>query len=236
MKPSTAYFSLLALLFFFSCHNDDEEDDTGFINVEFAFEQDGEGWEGGFAEYPPGEEDFFELSFSHADLPDTLNTEEKGLRLSGTNRSDDLFMFIKRQITGLEPDSLYGVRIDIQLASNAPENSFGIGGSPGGSVYLKAGATTEEPLVLEDNQINIDKGNQAQGGENMMVLGTIGTEREDFEYELISRDNWDQKIIEVRADAEGACWLIVGTDSGFEGTTTLYYNRISILMAPFSPD
>ncbi|MEO0332641.1 MAG: hypothetical protein AAF223_13330 [Bacteroidota bacterium] len=70
----------------------------------------------------------------------------------------------------------------------------------------------------------------------MMVLGTIGTEREDFEYELISRDNWGEEPIVVRTDDEGACWLIVGTDSGFEGTTTLYYNRISVFIAPFSSD
>ena len=54
---------------------------------------------------------------------------------------------------------------------------FGIGGSPGGSVFVKAGASTAEPVALEDGRgylrMNIDKGNQSGGGESMAVLGNV---------------------------------------------------------------
>jgi hypothetical protein len=33
--------------------------------------------------------------------------------------------------------------------------------------------------------------------------------------------------LSVSADSEGWVWLIVGTDSGFEGLSTFYYARIS---------
>lgn len=33
------------------------------------------------------------------------------------------------------------------------------------------------------------------------------------------------EIVQAEADDEGRIWLIVGTDSGFEGRTELYYTR-----------
>jgi len=37
--------------------------------------------------------------------------------------------------------------------------------------------------------------------------------------------------VTVEADDAGRVWLIVGTDSGFEGLTALYYARISYTLA-----
>jgi hypothetical protein len=34
------------------------------------------------------------------------------------------------------------------------------------------------------------------------------------------------------ASDTGELWLLVGTDSGFEGKTTLYYQRISVTLVP----
>ena len=38
--------------------------------------------------------------------------------------------------------------------------------------------------------------------------------------------------LQVSSDADGKIWLIVGTDSGFEGLTALYYTRISYSQTP----
>ena len=60
--------------------------------------------------------------------------------------------------------------MSIDLATNVPAGLVGIGGSPGESVFVKAGASTVEPLAEEDGsrylRMNIDKGNQANGGED----------------------------------------------------------------------
>jgi hypothetical protein len=73
--------------------------------------------------------------------------------------------------------SLPAVDFHIDIASNTPEGLKGIGGSPGESVYVKAGATKHEPQVIEDDRgwlrMNIDKGNQASEGEDMTNLGTL---------------------------------------------------------------
>jgi hypothetical protein len=51
------------------------------------------------------------------------------------------------------------------------------------------------------------------------------------QYELMTVDSAGREF-EVTADETGAIWFIVGTDSGFEGLTTLYYDAISITLAP----
>ena len=35
-----------------------------------------------------------------------------------------------------------------------------------------------------------------------------------------------------KADDDGTLWLILGTDSGFEGLTTLYYDEITVVLEP----
>lgn len=146
----------------------------------------------------------------------------------------DLFMYMMKKISGLDVTQPYEVAFDIDLASNYATNSVGIGGSPGASVFLKAGVSSEEPLkVLKGNyyEVTIDKGNQAQEGEEMLVLGHVGAGQDVNYYRVIRRDNL-QNPIEVKPDAEGNLWLCVGTDSGFEGKTILYYDKIRALIRP----
>jgi hypothetical protein len=38
------------------------------------------------------------------------------------------------------------------------------------------------------------------------------------------------RAIETTADGEGTLWLFAGTDSGFEGTTSIYFTRIRALL------
>lgn len=59
-----------------------------------------------------------------------------------------MFMFLKRPPPGLgiEPGMRYSVTIDLELLTREPSGCFGIGGSPGESVTLKAGVMAVEPL------------------------------------------------------------------------------------------
>ncbi len=71
------------------------------------------------------------------------------------------------------------------LGGNAPEGLVGIGGSSGESVYIKAVATTNVPEVIADTdswlRVNIDKGNQASEGEDMINLGTLANPNIDLD-------------------------------------------------------
>lgn len=207
---------------------------TAAVTREFDFQGGTEGWTAGFADVPASPNPTYELDFAYADLPAALHRPRKALRLTGHNRSDDLFMFVKRRLDGLRPNARYQIRFDIEIASDAPQNSFGAGGSPG-SVPLKAGASAREPQAVPDSQgflrLNIDKGNQAVGGRDMIVLGTVGVPGDQFVYQFKRLDNRSYPFF-ARADAQGHLWAIVGTDSGFESRTALYYTRIRLVLTP----
>lgn len=200
----------------------------------FTFKNNAEGWSAGFADYPIGEDDFYELDFERATLPQPLDTSNHALRISGSNHSDDLFMYLKHRINGLQPNKAYQLTFDLKLASDVFDGSVGIGGSPANSVFLKAGAVQQEPMPIQQDgywRMNIDKGNQKNGGADMIVLGDIATEQEDFGYAIIDRGNRGQPFT-ITTDGEGAVWVVLGTDSGFEGKTTLYYSQIGLEFEP----
>ena len=233
-------FSFL-LIFLFSCSLSDEEAPSiSVFSASFDFDQSPDGWEADFADLPSYLDDtsFYELRFEHTDLPSNLGAR-KSLMLSGNNHSDDLFMFLKRRITGLIPNTSYNLVFEVELASNAPENSVGAGGSPGNSVFLKAGASEIEPKKIVESDryvLNIDKGNQSTSGYNAIVLGDISVPAASTDYVLISRSNAssshsDHQRFFAQSNGDGEIWLIVGTDSGFEGVTTVYYTKINVVFS-----
>ena len=196
----------------------------------FDFATGPEDWQGGFADYPVGEEEFYALSAGYSALPERTDTTDGAIRQSGNNHSDDLFMFVKKKLTGLTPNRTYAATFEIRLLTNAADGSFGIGGSPGSSVYVKAGLTRAEPLPVADTSgfylMNLDKGNQQQDGPDMMTIGDLANGTEETVY--VPKNLTNATPFEFRADANGEAWAIIGTDSGYEGTTTLYYDRIVI--------
>lgn len=232
MKKIQPLFVLLTtplILLIFSCNKDEEPLNTG-KELNFDFKTDAEGWEADFAEYPVGEDDFYELEFNYTTLPEPLDQNKGSLMLSGNNHSDDLFMFITKKVEGLARNTSYKLSFEVEFASNVPDGMSGIGGSPGESVFIKAGASPMEPEVLLDNDgrymLNIDKGNQSQNGEAMMVIGDFSNNTDKSSYTLKTINSTED--FNVTSNSNGELWLIIGTDSGFEGSTRIYYNSISV--------
>ena len=73
-----------------------------------------------------------------------------GWRLSGTNRSDDLFIYVKCKLTGLPTGKTYRVGFSVTMLTNAPSGCVGVGGAPGEGVTLHAGMSATEPLTLDE--------------------------------------------------------------------------------------
>lgn len=211
------------------------ETDADSLSFAYTFNEGEESWTGAFTDYSTAmDEEGLALTYEHKALPSEVEGDGNALFLAGRNLSDDLFMFIKRRITGLTPNTTYDVTVRLDIASNAPSGCVGIGGPPGESVFLKVGASAVEPKsVLQDDgnyRLNVDKGNQSQGGENAVVAGTIDNgvqECHETPYRMIERDNMDEPVT-VQSDENGNLWLFVGTDSGFEGTTALYYDTVEV--------
>lgn len=194
----------------------------------FDFEQSDHGWKAGFSDYPPDDPDIYELSSGLKTLP--TDSQKQGFMLSGHNRSDDLFMYIKGKFTGLEPSSRYQANIRINLLTNAGEGCVGIGGAPGEAVWMKFGFGEQEPRQT-DYYLNLDKGSQNNNGKHAKIIGNIAASDANCEgskYVEKVLASTEENQIEFTAGSDGNIWLFVGTDSGFEGKTTLYYDKIDI--------
>ena len=212
----------------------DSADEAFESPAEFDFADDDQGWVPGFADLPVVDVDSgsYDLDSGWGALPSDLGGS--GVFSAGTNRSDDLFMYWKRELRGLEPDTVYSLTFDLTVATNVAGGLFGVGGSPGESVFIKAGASTIEPEAVEDEagwlRMNIDVGVQSQDGEDAIVVGTVGNESlpEDADGTQFARMELSSEFIDftARTDADGVLWLIVGTDSGFEGRTTIWYDVV----------
>jgi hypothetical protein len=219
--------STACLVAFSGCKKDEDPENNLLISSDFVDSKDG--WQAGFAEYDGDSEGIYELEEELAMLPEPLDQSKRAYKVSGMNRSDDLFMYLKRKVTGLEPNTRYKASFDVQLASSARSGGIGAGGAPGEGVGIGIGVTSIEPVATanDDNfyEMNIDKINQCcTDGEDMKVIGNVANGTDEYVYKLIDRNG----EFAGQTDAEGNLWLIIGTDSGFEGLTTLYYNNIEV--------
>ena len=195
-----------------------------------------QGFVAGFADLPDTGNETYELMSGFEPLPPPL-APEMALFISGANRSGDLFMFFRGQIGGLVPGVRYNATVSMEIATDTPSGCFGIGGAPGESVYIKAGVSEVEPLpVLEGSylRMNIDIGNQSNGGEQAAVLGDVANSRP-----CEQSPQWELKSFPaqsvpapVTASPDGRVWLLFGTDSGFEGRTQIYFTRVSVTFTP----
>jgi hypothetical protein len=202
---------------------------------EFDFAVSDHGFVAGFADYPSQGFDpaLYDFVADHRARPANLGGAP-ALFIGGSNRSDDLFMFWKKRITGLPPNTPVRLTMEIEFASKNAEGLIGIGGAPGESVIVKAGAVPFEPQAVIDPQsdnwwrINLDKGNQSVGGAEMTVVGHVGKPEDGTEnYAMLVRGQHGAAITATTA-ADGSLWLIFGSDSGFEGRSELYYSRLTV--------
>lgn len=211
--------------------------------LSYDFREGAQGWESGFADYPPGEEEFYELEAGLRPLPAGVEPSGQAYYISGSNRSDDLYMFLKRKLgpqEGVRPDTAYRLKYTIVFASNAASGCLGIGGAPGESVTLKAGGSNVEPLPVVEGDIfrmNVDKGQQTEGGPAGSVVGDVANglpceEASEAGRPYVSLRKEHTSEFSVASNAAGELWLLVGTDSGFEGVTSLYYQSITVELLP----
>lgn len=209
----------------------------GQTTFTFDFGHGAEDWTTGFSDYPVGQEQLFQLESGLRHLPPPLDQNRTGILLSGNNHSDDLFMFLTGRLTELEPGQNYSLKFLVEFATNAASGCLGVGGSPGDSVFVKVGASPIEPkaqAVAGDYTMNLDKGNQATGGSDAIVIGNVANGLTDCANPVYTMKTLQNKqgAFTAKTDSQGTIWAMVGTDSGFEATTALYYTKIVVTVSP----
>ena len=229
----------------FGCTAEPGDETTSDLSFSFDFAQEDHGWQGDFTDLPVDyDPSLYQLEFGHEPRPASLDDEGKALMLSGRNASDDLFMYLKKGLgpdDGIKPDTTYDIVFEVELATNAPAGAVGIGGPPGEAVWVKVGAAPMEPVPVETEEggrpyllPNVDKGRQNNDGEHAIRIGDVTKEECEIldpdAYEIKTLNNHDSPL-SMQSDAAGNLWLFVGTDSGFEGETTLFYTRIEVTLS-----
>lgn len=214
----------------------------GRVTLTFDFDDGPQGWVADVSDYSVPEAEIIDFDAGIEELPDEIAAGQ-GYLVTSSNRSDDLFVFLKRQLgaaDGLVANQAYTLSFAVRIASNAPSGCFGVGGAPGEGLYVKVGGATiePEPLAPDENEyiaLSVDKGVQSQGGPAATVIGDIanGDECDDptnAPYVSIVRTGEHTEL--VPTDANANLWLLVGTDSAFEGITTMYYQSITVTLTP----
>jgi hypothetical protein len=210
------------------------------LNFEFSFQNSDDNFITGFADYPEGSEEQYQLTGGWSDLPehDSLDTDDRGIMLHGANGSDDLFMFVKRRLgstDGVEAEVVYRLDMSIKLASENGSGCAGAGGAPGESNFFKAGASNTEPEAIASDgfmQMTIDKGQQSNGGADALTVGDLANGTDSCSADVWRYKNLHLDEFYVKSSATGDIWLLLGTDSGYEGITTYYFSEISVDLTP----
>ncbi len=213
----------------------------------FSFATGTDGFTADFADYSPGQEIgpngiLFQSEVRR--LPAPLDNRF-GLLVGGTNRSDDLFMFIWREVSGLMPGQRYRVATQVTIATNVPAGCVGVGGPPGEGVAIKAGASPVKPAKAVSNspgsggnlRVNFEKdaGPLPIGGNQVFTIGDFsgggGTCNQGI-YALKTLISPADRIPTLTADSIGRLWIVIGTDSGFEARTEIYYLEGAVTFTP----
>lgn len=201
-------------------------------SLSYDFEQDDAGFYPIFADYHDDGNNFesYQMTSKYGDIP-VSGHQSKGLYIASMNRSDDLFMGYVKKIEGLESNKEYTFDVQFKLATNQEAGMIGAGGSPAESVFVKCGIVSIEPKVTlntENNiyRMNLDIGSQMADGKDMQMIGNIAkpaeSEVQGFDFKPF------EAIITAKTDDKGAAYLVIGTDSGFEGFTEYYIDDVEI--------
>ena len=202
-------------------------------SVKFDFETDDARFTPIYADYPcsEGVEEFYEFQHDYGKVP--IDGAGNGIFISGNNHSDDLFMGYVKALKGFSPARTYHFTVSFQLATDVEGGMVGVGGSPGESVTVKCGVTTTEPAALpvEDGggayvRLNLDAGRQSNGGRDMVAVGNMAKEENnrpgEYEFKEFTAE------FDTAANVLGEVYLVIGTDSAFEATTSYYLDDISV--------
>ena len=178
--------------------------------------------------------DYVENTFAMADASKGLSS---GINIQADNPHGDLFYYFKRKIIGLNANTVYQLDFEFLVYAQLvvqPEKSST------NELYLKLGAVNYEPQLeevvwrnnLDYKTLNVKKGElNSDGGVDMLNVGSIKEFTSEVP-EIISGNTFDSNF-EVKTNADGELWILVGVDSeiksqlrfGLEALTIYYRDK-----------
>jgi hypothetical protein len=194
------------------------------ITFSFDFNAGEQGWIADFVDFPTDREGDVGFVSDHRSLPPPLDGAGKALYHEGLNLSDDLFMYYKRQVDGLEPGASYRVTFHVGFATRLGRDcAAGLG------LLLKAGAVADEPVRVIGTaegwyRLSADKGGGAVVGSEAVLLGEIRNDDPGCSGEFgLGMLGEGVGPLVATAGEDGSIWLFFGEESVFEGFHELHY-------------
>jgi hypothetical protein len=178
----------------------------------YDFSIENQYFEGGISDYYAAEENKIQYEIEYKALPIPWMPISYAQYISSRNTTGDLFMYIKREINGLKPNTRYMVNFMVEFATKYRTNEITGGGSAGDGV-IKAGITGTEPKSFHN--------------EDLCSLGHIGLTDTTTVWALTSTDNFNHPFT-FTTGPDGSGWLIVGTESSCMCLTEIYFTKVFV--------
>lgn len=213
--------------------------ETRTFAFDFSSGSEAGAWSADFVDVAADQQESVGFVAAHRALPESVAEADSALYQEGANVSDDLFMFFRRRVEGLEPGADYRASFRITFAS---DHGQGCDVGLGPNAWIKAGASAAEPTrqVTEDGylRLTVDKGAQSQGGSAALVLGDVRNglpgcgDEIAYAADTLESGEVGAATVEVEADEEGRAWLFFGSESAFEVTLDLYVLDFEATLEP----
>jgi hypothetical protein len=183
-----------------------------------------DGWTAGVADYHDGTEPT-ETGAGWSKLP--VPFTGMGYYMRSHNNSDDVFTFAKRQFSGLVPNAKYTLTFEMSYATSAPTAAWASAARaartstwwpPSPPTSPSGQAKQRQPLSPELRSRR--PGRLRQAGQGAGPQGIDGLDCGGTEFAKATRKS--DEAIAFTADKDGKFWIVLGTDSAFEGTNDLY--------------
>ena len=230
-RPRSALVGVSALLLSAGCLN--TEGTVGSVTLDFDFNSptQGDGWTAGAADFPVARAADVGAVGDRRLLPAAISTTRQGLYQAGTNVTGDLFLFFKKRLIGLIPNTSYKISISLEFGSNLHS---GCTTGPGPQVWLKAGVSALEPTSDPNAggiyRMSIEKGDQSDPG----LFTQLGDIRNGLTGcpppgTLALRATTAQmQLATVVTDSQGGFWMFIGTQSTALARHEVYFNHLTI--------
>lgn len=207
----------------------EEQDQLEIFSKSYDFNLSTWGWEADFTDYPidaaPQADTIYHWDAKYATAP-SLYEGAMALKLSCDNKSGDVFMFIKKKVAGLQPNTIYSLVYNVDVISDAGK---------GDGIILKAGASFIEPQkVIHDQryELNLDKGTNSESGSDLFILGSLDATSDEVGYLYTSFNNATApRRFTLKSNNLGEIWLIIGTESNAPGINSVFFTKLQIIFS-----
>lgn len=207
--------------------------DVGFID---NFKEGFGNWKGGVADVPVDTLDDMEFEFVRDTIAEITSRDNNSIRITSNNPQKDAFVFITKQLDSLNPNSRYLIDFNIELKVSLEEDTSG---QFDPKMYFKVGASKTEPdtvhvdansyLGYEGYALNLDKGNNKDGGSDIKFLGSMEVPKDNKSPYIASATGTGLNL-NITTDADGKFWMIFGIDSEVPFKMSFYFNSINIFL------